>query len=195
MTAPAHHDGVRARAADRLGELTSIGAGHAAGALATLLARPFEMRVPEVRLLEPGRTDAPLATALGGDERAWCGVLFDVEGGPGGALALFFSRASREALLGALLGRSADVAAHAESALREVGNIVASHALSAMGDLLGARVLPSTPRLETRAAPAAFASLVAERVGQHPALRIEVELCDRLAAVRALLVYVPDAAA
>lgn len=186
MIAAPHHDQARASAVDRLCELTSIGAGHAAGALATLLARPFEMRVPVARVVEARHVE---------QERAGAGVLFDVSGGLGGTLALLFSAASRDALLAALLGKNAGVAEQAESTLREVGNIVASHALSAIGAVLGVSVLPSTPRLELREAPRALAHRVAARTGERPALRIEVELCDRVGEVQASLVYVPAAIA
>ncbi len=96
--------------------------------------------------------------------------------------------ASRDALLSALLGDAAGIEPQAESALREVGNIVASHALSAMGELLGASVLPSTPQLELHGGPRELARRIATRPGEQPALRIEVELCDRERAIRALLV-------
>jgi chemotaxis protein CheC len=191
MTASARPDESHARAVDRLCELASIGAGNAAGALATLLARPFVMSVPVARVLAPGAAAAPFATPLGGSERDWSGVLFEASGGPGGALALFFAPDARVALLVALLGKSAGVAGHAESALCEVGNIVASHALSAIGDLVGAVVLPSPPRLAAEDAPRAFAQLIAERAGEAPVLRIEVELCDRANELRALLAWAP----
>jgi chemotaxis protein CheC len=191
MTAATVHDEAAASAVDRLRELTSIGAGHAAGALATLLARPFEMRVPHARVLEAGATDAPWVTRLGGDGRDWTGVLFEVSGGPGGTLGLFFAREARAALLAALLGENASVAERAESALCEVGNILASHALSAIGELLGVSVLPSPPRLAATAGPREFARLVAERSGERPVVRIEVELRDRANTLRALLAWVP----
>jgi chemotaxis protein CheY-P-specific phosphatase CheC len=191
MTLAAHHDEPRARALDRLCELASVGAGHACGALAALLGRPFVMDVPEAHDLAAERPDAPFAARLGADERDWCGVLFGVSGGPGGALGLFFAPAARAALLEALVGRRAEAGALAESALCEVGNIVASHALSALGELLGARVLPSPPRYAPQDAPREFAQLACERAGGPPALRIEVELSDRAGELRALLVWVP----
>ncbi len=192
MTALAHHDEAHASAVDRLSELASIGAGRAAGALATLLARPFEMRVPRARVLAPGHFDAPFAGKLAADPGAWAGALFDVEGGPGGVLAVLLPPACRDALLTELLGENAGIEPQAESALREVGNIVASHALSAIGDLLGESVLPSLPRLELAGAPRELARLVAERAGDRPALRIEVELRDRPGSLRSLLVWVPS---
>jgi chemotaxis protein CheC len=191
MTAAAHRDESHERAVDRLCELASVGAGHAAGALATLLGRPFEMRVPEARVLAAGAAGAPLVTQLGGDERDWAGVLFDVSGGPGGVLALFLAPNARGTLLAALLGKNAGVDEHARSALCEVANIVASHALSAIGDLVGAIVLPSPPELAATDAPRAFAQLIADRAGEAPVLRIEVELCDRANELPALLVWVP----
>jgi chemotaxis protein CheY-P-specific phosphatase CheC len=191
MTFAPHHDETRARAIDRLCELASVGAGHACGALATLLGRPFVMGLPEARALERERADAPLVSPLGADPRDWCGVLFRVSGGPGGALALFLAPSARAALLAVLLGRSGTGGALAESALREVGNIVASHALSAIGELLGVRVLPSPPHFVPEEAPRAFAQLATERAGGSAALRIEVELSDRAGDVRALLVWMP----
>jgi chemotaxis protein CheC len=195
MTAATLHGDWRERALDRLGELASIGAGHAAGALATLVGRPVEMRVPLARILGPDRLDAPLATQIEGEQRAWAGVLFDVLGGPGGTLALLLPPAAGTALLSALLGASAWQAAAAESALCEVGNIVASHALSAMSSLQGERMLPSPPRFVARDAPAALAQALAARGEPRPLARVEVELSDRAHALRALLVWVPDAGA
>lgn len=191
MTDVAHHDRDVVRAVDRLCELTSIGAGHAAGALATLVGSPVEMCVPEARLLAPGEADAPLASALGEDVREWAGVLFQVEGGLGGTLGLLFPPASRERLLEKLLGENANIEPQAESALREVGNILASHALSAIGDVLGEIVLPSLPRLSMEGAQHELAQLIAANAGERAALRIEVELCDRVRALRGLLVYAP----
>ncbi len=192
MTDLATHDRERERVVDRARELTNIGAGHAAGALATLIGRPCEMRVPHVRLLSADRADAPFAANLGGAEAEWSGVLFEVEGGFGGVLAVLFPPVGREILLAALLGGRAPTPAQAESALREVGNILASHALSALGDALGEIVLPSVPMLALRDAPAALAEVVAARDAERPALRIEVELCDRDRRLRVLLLYVPD---
>jgi chemotaxis protein CheY-P-specific phosphatase CheC len=191
MTATAHHDSARARAADRLRELASVGAGHACGALATLLARPFVMSVPEARVLAPRAIRAPFATRLGGDERCWSGVCFDVSGGPGGALALFLAEDARTLLLAKLLGEHARDAKHAESALCEVGNIVASHALSAIGELVGAIALPSPPHFIATHATEAFAQRLAERARDRALLRIEVELSDRAGELRALLVWAP----
>jgi chemotaxis protein CheC len=175
---------------DRARELASIGAGHAANALAQLIGRTCEMRVPTVRLPGAGAAgDAPAGA------RGMTGVLFEVEGGPGGVLALLFTAASCERLLAQLLGRDGgglDSPA-ARSALCEVGNILASHAANAVGETLGVVMQPSVPQLALEDAPAALAALLARRrPPERPGLRIESEICDRAHELCGLFVFVPD---
>ena len=172
---------------DRVRELVSIGAGHAATALAGLTGRTCEMQVPTVHRAG----DAGGAPA----ERDLSGVLFELEGGTGGVLALLFPGATCDRLLAHLLGpgRAAGRADSAsQSALREVGNILASHAANAVGEMLGTPVLPSVPMLALEDAPAALATLLAARHHGEPALRIEAEINDRAHELRGILVLVPD---
>jgi chemotaxis protein CheC len=167
---------------DRVRELASIGAGHAASALAGLTGRTCEMRVPRVQAGSLGEADLT-------------GVLFELSGGTGGVLALFFPPATRDRLLAQLLGAAPGhepERARACSALCEVGNILASHAVNALGEMLGEAMLPSPPQLELTDAPAAFADLLARRHGEAPALRIETEIFDRAGELRGILVFAPD---
>jgi chemotaxis protein CheC len=170
---------------DRLCELVNVGAGHAAGALAVLLGRPIRMEVPRVRTApRRGEPDRSSLTALGPDAT---GVFFEVEGGPGGTFAVLFSRRSRESLLAALQGEAESRTEEAESALREVGKMLASHALSAVADLVGERVLPSLPVPALEAAGAVLASV---QMRGEP-VRIESRLVDGEDALRGLVVWVP----
>ena len=191
MTSAFHHDAASATALDRVCELTSIGAGHAAGAMAALTGSPWEMGLPHAVTLGAGDTDAPLQALEGMPASACSGVLFEVIGGLGGALALFWRVDAREALLAKLLGENASIEPQAESALREVGNIAASHAVSAFGELLGSAVLISPPQLELEGATAAFAALVSSQAQGEPTLRVEVELRARSGGHAAVLVYAP----
>lgn len=175
---------------DRVRELVSIGAGHAAGALAGLVGRTCEMGVPTVERLAAREAAAPRA-----GERDLAGVLFELQGGTGGVLALLFPASTCERLLERLLGpgpRAAESDEAAQSALCEVGNILASHAANALGEMLGVPILPSLPQLALTDAPAALASLVATRAPREPALRIEAEIRDRARELRGILVLVPD---
>jgi chemotaxis protein CheC len=200
MSGEVEEDGLteelRAAAVDRVRELTNIGAGQAAKALADLLGRPCRMRVPMARVLPADRVSAPLVAGSGADGRErMAGVFFEVDGGLGGVLALLFSEETRTLLVRQLLGDpAADPAAPlAESALREFGNILVSHVASAMADTLGVAVIPSIPLLVEEDAASALASLVGLREPRRAAaLRIETEISDRHGAVRAVLVFVPD---
>lgn len=168
---------------DRLCELTNVGAGHAAGALARLLGRPVWMDPPRVRI-RPRRRRAEAGAALA---PSVSGVFFEVQGGIGGSFGVLFPRRAREALLEALVGDPDPHSEEAESALREVGNILASHALSAVADLTGDRMLPSLPVLAGEGAGAVLAML--QQRGEP--VRIESRLVDRTGGLRSLLVWIP----
>jgi chemotaxis protein CheC len=163
---------------DRLCEMANVGAGHAATALARLVGRPIQMSVPCVRM-GSSSTRAPAV------EDAW--IFFEVQGGMGGALVLRLPRLARQTLVEQLVGSDA-TAAHAESALREVGNILASHALSAVADLVGGRVLPSLPSLVFDATGPALAAWRARAAGR---VCIETHLVDAAGRAHVELVWIP----
>jgi chemotaxis protein CheC len=174
---------------DRVRELVSIGAGHAASALASLTGRTCEMQVPSVRTLDAGQADSALA-----HEPGMTGVLFELEGGTGGVLALLFPAESCERLLEHLIGPGRDPGRDelARSALCELGNILASHAADAVAETLGVSVLPSLPTFARGDAPAALADLLATHHPTRPGLRIQTEISDRARELRGILVLVPD---
>jgi chemotaxis protein CheC len=179
---------------DRLSELLNIGAGHAASALALLLGRTFWMRVP--RALRVGVDAAPLAgeLAIGSGIADGAALLFEVEGSPGGIVALFLPGASREALARRLLGEAAQGRPElVESALREAGNVVVSHVCSAIADTLGARLVPSIPVLVLEDGEAGLGALATRR--GRAWLRVESEIVDEEGELRGLLVFLPDAPA
>ncbi len=178
---------------DRLSELLNIGAGHAASALALLLGRTFWMRVP--RALRVGADAAPLAELATGPGTAdGAALLFEVEGSPGGIVALFLPGASREALARRLVGEAARERPElVESALREAGNVVVSHVCSAIADTLGARLVPSIPVLVLEDGEAGLAALATRR--GRAWLRVESEIVDEEGELRGLLVFLPDAPA
>lgn len=166
---------------DRLRELTSIGAGHAATALARLVGRTIWMKVPSVQALAARRSPEP-----GGAT----GVFFDVDGGPGGLLAVLFPDDVREALLRRLAGGADPADLDAESAVREVANILASSLLSAIADTLGERILPSMPSAVLSDAGAQLEARLARHRGDG--LCIEAEIFERGGELRSTFVFVPE---
>jgi chemotaxis protein CheC len=181
-------------AIDRVRELSSIGAGHAATALGNLLGVVCRMRVPLVRVLPAARVGDPFVVLETEDDREASGVFFEVEGGLGGVLALLFSARTRDLLVSGLLGQPAAEADPevAASALREFGNIAVSHVASAMADTIGVAVIPSVPLLVERDAQGALSALLSMREPDRATVRVETEIGDRAGEIRAALVYVPD---
>jgi hypothetical protein len=139
---------VRAAATARPGdaELAASGAASAAAALAGLVGGGARA----------GRIHAPAPRALAACE---AGAFFAVAGALEGAVAVLFPPAAREGVLAAL---GAAALADPGSALSEVANIVASQAVCAIGERLGARMHLSVPRLEPRGAGAALARAIGD---------------------------------
>lgn len=176
---------------DRLTELANVGAGHAAGAFAQLVDRTIWTEVPVV-----AQGDATSQRTDGEDIHAadrWCtGVFFEFEGCLDAFVGILFPRAASEALVRRIVGiESGELAPSLiESALMEVGNILASHVASAIADTLQARLLPSIPSLAMEDAENAFSAWIEERAG-HGALRIECGLHDDVGELRGQLILVP----
>lgn len=176
---------------DRVRELTSIGAGHAANALAQMLGRTCQMRVPTVAPLRA----APETSSEGDDGDAAgdrMGVFFELEGGPGGAVALIFPAPVGRKLVELLLGEGPFSDEQAESALRELGNILVSHVASSIADATGSVVVPSLPTLAMHDASAVWAAQLDHRAQGGAGLRIETEIADRSREIHGRLVFVPD---
>lgn len=166
---------------ERLYELTSIGAGHAAAAFRGLLARAIAPGAPRFRMADAYR-------AL---EQWNTGVIFQADGDLTGLVAILVPDASRDALAERWRRerRADDPEEEARSALRELGNIVASHTVSAIADRLGGRILLSVPLLVMDDAHAEFASMLAARGVERC---VECELTDAARAIRVRLVFAPE---
>ena len=179
---------------DRLLELANIGAGHAATALAALTGETCLMSVPTAAVvgeLPPGSLLDDSARAVVGEPLA--GVFFEVRGALRGSVAVLLPRSSRERILERLLGRPSAALEDATvaSALRELGNILASHVVSAMAETLGEPILLSTPALSTRDPASVLGALIALRQPERMDLRIETVIADRRGETQAILVFLP----
>jgi chemotaxis protein CheC len=141
--------GANEEAADAVRELGNIAFSHAATALATLLDRRVDVGIPAVHVLGREEVEEDLG-ARAGDFYV---VSFRLVGDHAGILAVLFPQADAGALLDILHRRrapSASLDAEGESALLEIGNIMAGSALLAIYRMLGATLLHSTPSLHRR---------------------------------------------
>ena len=131
---------------DALREICNIGMGHAATALNQMIGRPISLSIPETSLV-------PLAEVpdlMGGTEKVVAGIYLKIWGDIQGNMLQVFPRESARALVSLLTGDAPEEFLLSEmhaSALREIGNILASSYLSALERLLGKTLIPSVPSI------------------------------------------------
>lgn len=166
----------------RLLDVAATGGRGAAAALESIAGREVWIRAPRLCAAGGERSDAPEFDV---------GVLFDVEGDLAGVVAILFTPRARDLALVSLFQEAhlAGGPAAEESAFLELGNILASQALSAIADAGHGRILLSVPQLLAKRGGADVAEPL-----RHGAARAEVELLDRDGELRALLVLAPAAA-
>jgi chemotaxis protein CheC len=131
---------------DILKETSNIGMGHAATALSQMIGHPVKLRVPHVTITKISQ----VPEYLGGAEKMMVGITLQVLGDARGSILLLFPQESAHRLLYNLIGDQGKVLIMNEvtiSALKEVGNILASAYLSALGSMLHKTLIPSVPLL------------------------------------------------
>lgn len=131
---------------DTLKEISNIGMGHAATALSQMIGQRITLRVPRVSVTEIKE----VPDRLGGAEALMVGITLQILGDARGSIMLLFPQESAHRLLCSLLNREERGLVMNEltvSALKEVGNILASAYLSAIGNLLHKTLIPSVPML------------------------------------------------
>lgn len=156
---------------DALRELANIASGTAATALSQMLAREVEISVPRALALAP----ADAVEACGDPELHVAGVVVAIQGDIDGLVLLLipFEHAER---LCAMLG----VDAHTEvgdSALCEIGNILATSYLNGLAAMTGLALEPSPPHLHTDMLGAIVSTLLIGTAGADDlALVLDSEL-------------------
>ena len=157
------------------------GAARAASAFSKLAGRAIGHESPKVAASD---CDFPVSDA--GD---WStGVFFRLEGCLDAWIGILFHQAASEAIVRRVVGISeGELSPHViESALMEIGNILASHVASGISDEVGERLLPSIPTLAMNHAEsemAAFAALQSD----VERIRIDSRIADQSGELSGLL--------
>lgn len=133
---------------DALREVTNVGAGHAATALAKITNVPVTIDVPRV-------TIAPLADVVGRFAMSAgriAALSMEIQGDLRGRTVLLMRENEAAFLCDRLLQREPSPGGALDdelerSCLQETGNILASSFLNALADWVGKRLLPSVPVL------------------------------------------------
>lgn len=178
---------------DALREAGNMGAGRAATALSQMLGRPIAMDVPVATVMPLERLSEP----LGGPEALVAATYFRVHGDAPGRLLVLLGEASLSPVLGALLGlplgQRPELDATAQSAIKEMGNILCSAYLNALADFLGFPLLPSVPALAIDMAASVLQSVAVDAAQSgSQALVIEARFRQAGLAVPIFLYFLPE---
>lgn len=182
---------------DALKEVSNIGMGHAATALSQLIGEPIQLHVPRISIVEIPR----IPELFGGAEDVVAGITLQIFGDARGIILLLFPQQSAHQLLSRLLGQPSAGLEFNElsaSALKELGNILASAYLSALGSLLQMTLFPSIPLLAYDMAGAVVDNLLIElSQDEDLALLVETEFHGQGPAheffIRGHFMILPDA--
>ncbi len=147
---------------DALRAMSHIGMDHAATALSQLMRREIHLQVPRILALDV----AGIREFLGGAQQMVIGVYLQILGDARGNIMMVFTRENAMRMLGKLLFRDKPGGALLTelevSALKEVGNILASAYLNALGERLKMTLIPSVPLLSFDMAEAVADFVVSE---------------------------------
>lgn len=140
---------------DALRELANIGSGTAATALSQMVGRPIDLSVPTVLAL-------PLADAVdaagAGEQDVWC-VVLPISGDMDAVVLMIFTPEDAAAVCN-LLGVELDDEV-GPSALGEVGNILGSSYIGALGQMTGLALEPRPPETTADMLAAIVATVLA----------------------------------
>lgn len=129
---------------DVLKEIGNIGAGNAATALAKMIDKKVDMKVPKVSILE----FKEVPELLGGEETQVCGIFFKIEGDINGSIMFLLEMDSAFNLIDLLMPRDEHTMDEFTfSALREIGNILSGSYVSSLSGLTGLNMHISVPSL------------------------------------------------
>lgn len=178
---------------DALREIGNVGAGNAATALSQIINRKIDMSVPQVSILPLG--DVP--DVVGGPDVMVAGVYLRVFGPAPGSILFLLPRDSAfylvDTLMGRSLGNTSTLDEMDESALLEIGNILAGAYLNALSYFTKFTLLPSIPALAMDMAGAILSVILIQlgQMGDH-ALVIETEFSTEADGVKGHFFLIPD---
>lgn len=178
---------------DVLREIGNIGAGNAATALARMLDRKIDMKVPKIKVMQFSEVSEVLGTA----EEMVVGILLGVQGDINGSIMFVLDIEATRLMLNLIFGRAPDVALEFDemncSAIQELGNILAGSYLSALSTLTNLNIMPDVPSLAIDMAGAVLSvPAIAQAKASDTVLYIENEFIDGQDTVLGDLFLIPE---
>ena len=178
---------------DALREIGNVGAGNSATALSQIINHRIDMNVPEVSIVPI--TDVP--DLVGGPDVMVAGVFLRVYGAAPSNILFLLPQESAFYLVDMILGKphgeTKSLDFMDESALMEIGNILAGAYLNALFNLTKLSLLPSIPALAMDMAGAILSVVLIQlgQMGDH-ALVIETEFQADEDGIKGHFFLVPD---
>lgn len=178
---------------DVLREIGNIGAGNAATALAKMLDKKIDMKVPQIKVMK----FSEVSEVLGGAENQVVGILLGVQGDIKSSIMFILDLQSSQLLVNILMGRPLTHELEYDeitcSALKEIGNILAGSYLCALSNLTNLRMMPDVPDLAIDMAGAILSVPAIEfSKNSDTVLYIENEFTDGCNSVIGDLFLIPD---
>ena len=178
---------------DALRDIGNIGAGNAATALSQLINKKIDMTVPKVAILPLGE----VPEIVGGPDSMIAGVFLRVYGLAPGSILFLLPNDSAYYLVDMLMGRengsTKTLSNIDESALMEIGNILAGAYLNSFSYFTKINLLPSIPALAVDMAGAILSVILIQlgQMGDH-ALVIETEFTTENEGISGHFFLIPD---
>ena len=178
---------------DALREIGNVGAGNSATALSQIINHRIDMNVPQVSIVPI--TDVP--DLVGGPDVMVAGVFLRVYGAAPSNILFLLPQESAFYLVDMILGKphgeTKTLDFMDESALMEIGNILAGAYLNALFNLTKLSLLPSIPALAMDMAGAILSVVLIQlgQMGDH-ALVIETEFQADEDGIKGHFFLVPD---
>lgn len=178
---------------DALREIGNVGAGNSATALSQIINRKIDMTVPQVSVMP--LDDVP--DVVGGPDAMIVGVFLRVYGVAPGSVLFLLPRDSAFYLIDMLMGKKRGTTQSLdfmdESALMEIGNILAGSYLNALSFFTKMTMLPSIPALAMDMAGAILSVVLVQlgQMGDH-ALVIETEFQSEDDGIKGHFFLIPD---
>ena len=178
---------------DALREIGNVGAGNSATALSQIINHRIDMNVPQVSIVPI--TDVP--DLVGGADVMVAGVFLRVYGAAPSNILFLLPQESAFYLVDMILGKphgeTKTLDFMDESALMEIGNILAGAYLNALFNLTKLSLLPSIPALAMDMAGAILSVVLIQlgQMGDH-ALVIETEFQADEDGIKGHFFLVPD---
>lgn len=177
---------------DILKELGNIGSGNAATALAKMINKKIDMKVPKAKVLE----FRDVADVLGNEEAPMVGIYFQMSGDILGNMMFTLDIKSASSLLSMIFNKEEmdekfdDMAL---SALAEIGNILTAAYINSLSNLTGLNIKISIPSVNIDMA-GAILSVAAIQFGQigDKVLLIETEFNENEKCVIGNIILIPE---